>query len=222
MDKKKAIRIITSAAKLYHTNLEDQKVCFVYGIPGEIKKRLLEGNKALTGLSYYEVAFLRSNFLHLTGVKLKKEGQIKSSIEFYERCLANRLSENDFELSKDGSTDQKLDVLEQMMNIKKNVQMIGEFTDLGIKLYSEKVAGNTCACIGFVTDNRNGLNVPNTLLKKDIRDVSSKPQKKVYAVFSKPYQNEKYSVLEKCDKCLTEDGHILPKEIMELLEEHLF
>lgn len=37
MDKKKAISVITKAAKLYHENLEDQKVLFVkrvrmYGI----------------------------------------------------------------------------------------------------------------------------------------------------------------------------------------------
>ena len=68
-----------------------------------------------------------------------------------------------------------------MMNIKKNIQMIGDFTNLGIKLYSEKIAGNTCAYIGFLADERTGLNVLNTLLNKDIRDVSSKPQQKVYA-----------------------------------------
>ena len=30
--------------------------------------------------------------------------------------------------------------------------MIGEFTDRGPKLFSEKVAGNVCGCIGFVKD----------------------------------------------------------------------
>jgi len=172
VDKKKAIRIITKAAELYQKNLEDQKVCFIYGIPSVIKGQLESESKELSGLSYYEVVFLRSNFMHLTGVKLKKNGSVKSSIDFYARCISNRLSEKDFELANDGSTDQKLEVLEQMMNIKKNVQMIGDFTDLGIRLYSEKIAGNTCACIGFLADERTGLNVPNTLLNKDIRDVS--------------------------------------------------
>lgn len=217
MDKKKAIRIITKAAELYQKNLEDQKVCFIYGVPSVIKGQLSSDSKALSGLSYYEVVFLRSNFLHLTGVKLKTDGQIKSSIDFYARCVSNRLSENDFELSRDGSTDQKLEVLEHMMNIKKNVQMIGEFTDLGIRLYSEKIAGNTCACIGFLSDERTGLNVPNTLLNKDIRDVSSKPQQKVYAVFSKQYNDKAYSTIEKCDKDLRLGEHILPEEISSML-----
>ena len=38
------------------------------------------------------------------------------------------------------------------MLIKKNVTMIGEFTDRGPKLYTEKAAGNICGCIGFVKD----------------------------------------------------------------------
>ena len=43
MNKKKAISIITRAALLYHENLEDQKVLFVYGIPSEIRKQLEVG-----------------------------------------------------------------------------------------------------------------------------------------------------------------------------------
>ena len=70
------------------------------------------------------------------------------------------------------------------MNLKKVASMLGEFTDRGPKLYSEKVAGNVCACMGFVADSYTKLNVPNTLLKKDIRDVSSKSYTK--ALMGKP------------------------------------
>ena len=67
-----------------------------------------------------------------------------SAIHFYQKCLDKRLTENDFVFAKDGSTGQKLDILERMMLIKKNVTMIGEFTDRGPKLYTEKAAGNIC------------------------------------------------------------------------------
>jgi hypothetical protein len=53
-----------------------------------------------------------------------------------------------------------------------------------------------------VTDRGTGLNVPNTLLKKDIRDVTAAPHQKVYAVLSKKYADEKYFELEKEDKLL--------------------
>ena len=86
------------------------------------------------------------------------------------------------------------------MLIKKNVTMIGEFTDRGPKLFTEKAAGNVCGCIGFVQDKNTKLNVPNTLLKKDIRDVTAQPTYKVFAVISKHYTEDRYSNLAKADK----------------------
>lgn len=174
MDKRRAIQIMTKAAQLYKENLEDQKVLFLYGLPREVKKQLQEKGKILSSVQGYEVAFHRYNFLHLTGVRLNKK-TTASAIHFYQKCLDKRLTENDFSFAKDGSTGQKLDILERMMLIKKNVTMIGEFTDRGPKLFTEKAAGNVCGCIGFVQDKNTKLNVPNTLLKKDIRDVTAQP-----------------------------------------------
>ena len=178
MDKRRAIQIMTKAAQLYKEHLEDQKVLFLYGLPKEVNKQLQESNKILN----------------------KKE--TASAIHFYQKCLDKRLTENDFVFAKDGSTGQKLDILERMMLIKKNVTMIGEFTDRGPKLYTEKAAGNICGCIGFVKDKNTKLNVPNTLLKKDIRDVTAQPTYKVFAVISKHYTDEKYTNLVKMDKSI--------------------
>jgi len=180
---------------------KSQKVLFLYGMPSEIKKQLQTEEKFLPSLKCYEVVFHRSNFLHLTGVKLNKDGTA-SAIHFYQKCLDKRLTEDDFSLAKDGSSGQKLDILESMMMIKKNVTMIGDFTDRGPKLFAEKAAGNICGCIGFVQDKYTKLNVPNTLLKKDIRDVTAQPTYKVYAVISKHYTDDKYACIAKIDKSL--------------------
>lgn len=161
MDKRRAIQIMTRAAALYHADLEDQKVIFLYGVPAEVRKQLQEGSGMLLSIKSYEVAFHRYNFLHLTGVKVDRSGVV-SAIHFYEKCLDNRLKLEDFSFAKDGSTAQKLDILENMMGIKRNV--------------------------------------PNTLLKKDIRDVTVSPAQKIYAVLSRNYTEGKYSVLEKVDK----------------------
>lgn len=201
MNKRNAIRIITKAAELYKENLEDQKVLFLYGVPFEVNKQLQAEEKFLSSIQKYEVVFHRYNFLHLTGVKLNTSS-IESAIHFYQKCLDKRLTEDDFTFAKDGSTRQKLDILERMMFLKKNVTMVGEFTDKGMKLFTEKVAGNVCGCIGFVRDKNTKLNVPNTLLKKDIRDVIGSPIKKVYAVMTKNYIEDKYSVLVKVDKSI--------------------
>jgi hypothetical protein len=217
MDKKKAIQIMTRAADLYRENLEDQKILFLYGVPSEVKKQLQTESKNLLSVRGYEAAFHRYNFLHLTGVKLN-DSETMSSIHFYEKCLDKRLTEKDFNFAKDGSTVQKLDILENMMMIKKNVTMIGDFTARGPKLFTEKAAGNVCGCIGFVMDRHTRLNVPNTLLKKDIRDVTASPVQKVYAVVSKAYTEEKYSVLEKLDKGMNIKECHFTEEIEKLLE----
>ena len=201
MDKRRAIQIMTKAAQIYKDNLEDQKVLFLYGTPSDVKEQLQTEGKILSSIQGYEVAFHRYNFLHLTGVRLNKNGTA-SAIHFYQKCLDKRLTEDDFSFAKDGSTGQKLDILERMMLIKKNVTMIGDFTDRESKLFTEKAAGNVCGCIGFVQDRNTNLNVPNTLLKKDIRDVTAQPTYKVFAVISKHYTDDKYSQLAKLDKSI--------------------
>lgn len=221
MDKRKAIQIMTRAAALYHENLEDQKVIFLYGVPAEVKKQIQAESGQLLSIKSYEVAFNRSNFLHLTGVRVNSSG-VASAIHFFEKCLGNRLTQEDFSFAKDGSTAQKLDVLENMMGIKRNVTMIGDFTNRGPKLFTEKVAGSICGCIGFVKDRNTGMNVPNTLLKKDIRDVTASPVQKVYAVFSKGYTAERYSVLEKLDKGIDINKCFFEERIEKKLERGSF
>ncbi len=105
-----------------------------------------------------------------------------------------------------------------MMMLKKNATMIGEFTDRGPKLFSEKVAGNVCGCIGFVQDKNTKLNVPNTLLKKDIRDITVQPTYKIYAVLSKNYKDDKYSNLIKIDKSINIKSCHFSEEIEKIIE----
>ena len=69
-------------------------------------------------------------------------------------------------------------------------------------MFTERAAGNVCGCIGFVQDRNTKLNVPNTLLKKDIRDVIAQPVCKVFAVISKHYTEDKYSIFTQLDKSI--------------------
>lgn len=221
MDKRRAIQIITRAAALYHVNLEDQKVIFLYGVPAEVRQELQAEKGMLLSIKSYEVAFHRYNFLHLTGARINSS-DVDSAIHFYEKCLANRLIPENFSFAKDGSTVQKLDILENMMEIKQNVTMIGDFTSRGPKLFTEKAAGSICGCIGFVKDRNTKLNVPNTLLKKDIRDVIASPVQKVYAVLSKSYTAERYSFLEKAGKGINIKKWFFAEEIEKLLDRQAF
>lgn len=91
-------------------------------------------------------------------------------------------------------------------------------TNRGPKLYAQKAAGNVCGCIGFVRDRNTKLNVPNTLLKKDIRDVTSQPTYKVFAVISKNYTENKYSQIAKLDKSIDLSECYFTEKIESLIE----
>lgn len=74
-------------------------------------------------------------------------------------------------VKKDNTTDLKLQVLPQLMKIDRIANMIGEYDVTKIFLQTDKIAGNINACMGFVRDKRLKLYVPNTALKKDIRQI---------------------------------------------------
>jgi len=64
----------------------------------------------------------------------------------------------------------------------------------------------------------NGLNVPNTFLNKDIRDITASPIKKIYAIFSKSYREKQYSVVQKLDKAVNLQTCSLGKEIDDMID----
>ena len=154
MDKKQAIKIITECCMKYHKNLENKNFLFLY-------------NSSENKIKSLETLFLKSNFLHLTGVKLAKS-RIKSSTQFYNICLDNKLPNDDFKFAKNGTTELKLNVLTQILSIPYNAKMIGDYMHTKQLLVTEKIVGNVHVSMGFIYDS-NGYYVPNTALKENIK-----------------------------------------------------
>lgn len=177
MKKADALKIIIKSAELYRENLENRNFLFISLV-----------NKV--NLNFIEVKFHKSNFKHLTGVVIPNEKI--SATQFYKKCLNHKLSLYDFELRTDGTTELKLSVLPQLMNINKSVKMIGDFNNYRPKLYIGKLAGNITACIGLNKDDE--FYVPATSLKEDIRGLVVKTEK-VIAIFSKRIEDELYTDL---------------------------
>ena len=175
MKKNEAINIITSCAKQYQKNLENKNFLFAYNDNNIVK--------------FFEALFLPRNYLHLTGVKLNSN--IKSS-DFYERCLKGQLSSSTFDLYKNGTTEMKLSVLPQIMNIHKIAKMVGNYSSTKSLLITEKIVGTVIACLGFVYEDN--FYVPNTVLREDIRNVTKTPQNRVLAIFEKEIKDQYYSV----------------------------
>ena len=174
MKKEEAIRVLSNCAKHFYSNLENKNLLYVFNDGKELR--------------YFEALFLPRHYLHLTGVNLLSN-RIKSS-DFYNLCLRGQLSPTVFSFHKNGTTEMKLSVLPQVMNIHKVAKMVGDYDFTKSILITEKIVGTVTACIGFVRDGN--YYYPNTTLREDIRTVTLSPQKRIIAIFSKQKNEQKY------------------------------
>lgn len=169
--KQQAISVVVSCAEKYRDELENRTL-------------LLVCQDKHKNIAYQELSFYRRNFLHLTGLKVRKGNpadEITAS-NFYSKCLSHSLSPADFEFDPKGTTFLKLDVLPKLISKNISAQMIGDYNSPKPKLYTEKLAGNVKACMGFRADVLTGNYVPDTVLNEDVRNHIVN-QARVIAVF---------------------------------------
>lgn len=172
MDNYQAIRIITQCAATYQSELNNKNVLFIY----------MEDNLPRV----LECSFLPRHFLHLTGIRFSG-----SSSNFLRLCLDHKLNPNQISLANNGTTEMKLQVLPELVNIHKAVRMIGPYDHSKVMLYTEKLIGSVRGCMGFVADGN--YYVPNTVLREDIRKVT-RGCRCVVATFVKEIGQQVYSV----------------------------
>ncbi|MCM1044183.1 MAG: PBECR4 domain-containing protein [Candidatus Gastranaerophilales bacterium] len=176
--KEQAISIVTEASKNYKKYLSGKNFLFV--CMNKSKK-----------ISYVEVQFTESRFLHLTGLKVDKEKI--SSHRFFKMCYNGYLSPQIFEFAKDGTTELKLKILPLIMTSSiGNANMFGDYNNRNPKLYTEKIAGGVKAGIGFVKQKNLKPLVPNTLINADIREYV-KDNTRIIATYRKEITNKYYS-----------------------------
>ncbi len=204
-NKRDALSVIFKAADDYEKNLRDHNLLFL----------CCDKHKRI---SSFEVEFNASNFLHLTGVKIsqyfKNNANPKKELanKFYEKCINRRLSVNDFNFAKDGTTQLKLDVLPALMQKNLSANSIGDLDTLTFKLYTEKIVGSMRGCMGFVNDQKVHKNVPNTVLKAEPRHLSNET-KRIIVTYRKKKCEEKYSEIVYSAKAIDWSSIKFPKEI---------
>ena len=169
MNKSKAIGIIVQCVELYHENFENKNLM------------ILSANKQKY-IHALEAHFPRRCFMHLTGI-MPNESLVRSATHFYTMCLEHRLTEGSFSIRPDGTTEMKLSVLPDLLKPHLSAKSIGDYDAFSPKLFTEKLAGSIRACMGFTKGD--GFYYPNTVLKKDIRDISKHPQERILAIVSK-------------------------------------
>jgi len=199
MKKDEAIRVLSTCARQYNENLMNKNLIFIFNENGII--------------SHFESLFLPRHYLHLTGVELITKN-IKS-VDFYKLCLKSQLSSSAFSFHENGTTEMKLSVLPQVMNIHKTAKMVGDYDNIKSILYTEKIVGTITACVGFVRDGSYYL--PNTTLREDIRKVTLKPQKRILAIFTKRNKDKKYCSCSYLAKGVSLENISMSKELRQLI-----
>lgn len=134
-------------------------------------------------IGYIEARFRAFNFMHLIGA----DSDNITAAQFFQRASHLKLSLEDFYLKDE--TELKLAALPSIINLTKKANMIGDFNGLSKTLYTEKLAGGTYACMGFVI-NTGGIYVPNTVLNKNTRDMVKAPYSRILAIYEK-FREEK-------------------------------
>lgn len=168
--KKEAIAVITAAAKDYRDLL--------------CRKQFL---LAVDGAEFKEVAFMARNFAHFTGLV-----RTCSATRFYEKALAGRLSEKDFEFDSAGNAKRKLAVISLFPRLFDAPALYGVFLNSGLYISADYFVGKSRLAVGFRTGK--SFDVPVSLYNEDIRKLTYSP-KRIIAVWEKPIGAEKYEKL---------------------------
>ena len=173
IDNKTALKIIVDTAKRYDEKLNDKHFLILYQVGGETKS--------------VSVAFRDMNYLHLTGVKSKLSAQ-----QFYSACLSGKLSEKNYSIDTKGKAQQKLAVLPYLPDMLFHNCMIGDFINSGIYLKTDYFVGDTKAVLSVGFCYGRTADIPVTLYNENVKWLI-KPVSKVLAIFSKMYNDEKYT-----------------------------
>jgi hypothetical protein len=198
--KEEALRIIHNSALAFKENLVHKNVLFLTTNDN--------GKPAC-----FEAAFLPRNFMHLTGVQTKL-----SSVDFYDLAIRDRLREQDFFFTGDGTSDKKLDVLPTLMNIHITARMVGDYDYSNSLLVTDRFAGTVVSAMGF--KKTRSIYIPNTALKTDIRDVVKRPAQRITAIFVKNKHDKKYFKLTYIAKGLTIDDEIIVSPLSDKVDFH--
>lgn len=146
---------------------------------------------------YVEVRFKKEQYQHLTGTWID---HVKNN-DFFDRCIAQRISAKELQTAYDGTTELKLDVLESAIRGIGKSSMIGIYDESRVYLKTDQLIGGVSWCLGFIPVKKpNSPLIANTLLKEDIRNISrGKPYKIIFAA-EKLLGEERYAKITKMTK----------------------
>lgn len=170
-----------------------------------------------------EVVFYERNYQHLTGLELIDcEGKVlrNQSVNFYRKCIENKLGTEEFRFKTDGTTYLKLLALPVLVDITKITKITGDYNHVRPYLFVDKVMGGVNFCLGLSKED--DIYVPSSALCENIKKLTDAPSQ-VLAILEKETQGEIYMVVKHVAKGLNLNRLVLPDEIKNMirLENHV-
>lgn len=175
--KEDARKRVLNCAKRYQQKLLNKKFIIIY--------RERKDNT----VRYIEVVFYERNYQHLTGLELiDRDGNVlyNQSLNFYRKCIGNKLGLEEFQFKRDGTTHLKLAALPVLMDITKITKITGDYNNVRPYLFVDKVMGGVNFCLGLSREDN--LYVPSSALLEDIKRVTDAPSQ-VLAILEKAHWN---------------------------------
>lgn len=203
--KKDARRIVLNCAKQYQKKLLNKKFLIIYR---ERRDHVIR---------YIEVVFYERNYQHLTGLELiDHEGNVlrNQSVNFYRKCIENKLGIEEFGFKVDGTTHLKLSALPVLMDITKITKITGDYNQMRPYLLVDKVVGGVNFCLGLSKEA--DIYVPSSALLEDIKKMTDAPSQ-VLAILEKEVQQEIYMDVKHVAKGLNLNSLILPDKMKEMI-----
>lgn len=207
-----ARKIVMDCAKQYEKNLLNKNFIIIYR------------DKLSNQIKDLEVFFGKENYQHLTGIELiDEDGNIREHVSklFFEKCIKNTLSKEEFQMKKDGTTNLKLQALPTIMEIHKVTKIAGDFDYSRPFLVADKVVGNINFCLGLKCINE--FFVPVSALMENIKSITTN-QSQVLAILSKEAADLIYSNIRHVAKGLNLNNLVIPENIKSkiTLENYIF
>lgn len=203
--KEDARRNVLNCAKQYQKKLLNKKFLVIYR------------ERRDSMIRYIEVAFYERNYQHLTGLELiDREGNVlrKQSVNFYRKCIENKLGLEEFRFKVDGTTHLKLAALPVLMDITKITKIIGDYNHMRPYLLVDKVVGGVNFCLGLSKED--DIYVPSSALLEDIKNLTDTPSQ-VLVILEKETLEEIYMVVKHVAKGLNLNSLVLPDEIKDMI-----
>lgn len=204
--KEDARRRVLNCAKQYQQRLLNKKLIIIYR------------EKRDNVIRYIEVVFHERNYQHLTGLELiDKNGDVlrNQSMNFYRKCIENKLSVDELRFKPDGTTQLKLEALPVLMDITKITKITGDYNNVRPYLFVDKVIGGVNFCLGLIRDDN--VYVPSSALLEDIKRLTEAPSQ-VLAILEKDVDADIYSIIKHVAKGLNLSNITLPQEINAMID----